>query len=205
MTIKRALISVYDKTGIVDFASRLAEMGIEIIATEGTLNVLRKKGIASIEPVSAITGFPEILGGRVKTEHPLLIGGILALQEKREHLLEVEKLGIRTIDMVICNLHPFKESGDQEFDVKSVVNHIDIGGPNLIRAAAKNYSNVVVIINPKEYHGILQELLKNGDVSKKKRFHLAVKAFLETATYDLRLYNFLKAHTANNNVQQPTT
>jgi len=110
MTIRRALISVYDKTGIVDFASELGKLEIEMIATNGTLKILKKGGIRFIKHVSNVTEFPEILGGRVKTGHPKLIGGILALRDKKEHLNELERLGIKTIDMVVCNLHPFDPS-----------------------------------------------------------------------------------------------
>jgi phosphoribosylaminoimidazolecarboxamide formyltransferase/IMP cyclohydrolase len=192
MRIKRALISVYDKTGIVDFARELNRLGIEIIATDGTLKILKKGGIQFVKHVSDVTKFPEILGGRVKTEHPKLIGGILALRDKKEHMNELERLEIKPIDMVVCNLYPFKKLINQGIDLKVALENIDIGGPNLVRAAAKNFENVVVIVNPKRYGQVLQELKKKGEVSAETRSVLAIEAFKETARYDSVIYKFLK-------------
>ena len=192
MPIKRALISVYDKTGIVDFARELNKLEIEIIATNETLKILKKGGIRFIKHVSDVTGFPEILGGRVKTEHPKLIGGILALRDKKEHLNELERLGIKTIDMVVCNLYPFEKSINRQVDLNSALENIDIGGPNLIRAAAKNFENVVVIVNPNSHGHVLQELKKKGDVGVETRAILATEAFKETARYDSLIYKFLE-------------
>lgn len=192
MTIKRALISVYDKTGIVDFARELNKLGIEIIATDGTMKILKKGRIQFAKHVSDVTEFPEILDGRVKTEHPKLIGGILALRNKKEHMKELEKLGIKPIDMVVCNLYPFEKMINQGADLKTALENIDIGGPNIIRAAAKNFENVVVIVNPNRYGQILQELKKKGDVSTETRSILAAEAFKETARYDSIIYKFLE-------------
>jgi phosphoribosylaminoimidazolecarboxamide formyltransferase/IMP cyclohydrolase len=192
MPIKRALISVYDKTGIVDFARELNKLGIEIIATSGTLKTLKKGGIPSVKHISEVTKFPEILGGRVKTEHPKLIGGILALRDKKEHMNELERLEIKPVDMVVCNLYPFEKLINRGVDLKTALENIDIGGPNLIRAAAKNFENVVVIVNPKKYCQILQELKNKGDVSVKTRALLAIDAFKKTARYDSIIYEFLE-------------
>jgi len=192
MMVKRALISVYDKTGIVDFARDLNKLGIEIIATGGTLEILKKGGIQFVKHVSDVTKFPEILGGRVKTEHPKLIGGILALRDKKEHMNELERLGIKTVDMVVCNLYPFEKLINRGVDLKTALENIDIGGPNMIRAAAKNFENVVVIVNPNRYDQVLQELKKKGDVSTETRSILAIEAFKETARNESTIYKFLE-------------
>ena len=192
MTIKRALISVYDKIGIVDFARELNKLGIEIIATGGTLEILKKGGIQFVKHVSDVTKFPEILGGRVKTGHPKLIGGILALRDNKEHMNELERLGIKPVDMVVCNLYPFEKLINRGVDLKGAMENIDIGGPNLIRAAAKNFENVVVIVNPNRYDQVLQELKKKGDVRTETRSVLAIEAFKETARYEFIIYKFLE-------------
>ncbi len=190
--MKRALISVHDKIGIVDFAGELNKLGIEIIATSGTLEVLKKGGVQLVKHVSDVTEFPEILGGRVKTEHPKLLGGILALRSRKEHMNELQRLGIETIDMVVCNLHPLRKVIDGGAGLEIVLEYIDVGGPNLIRAAAKNFENVVVIVNPNRYCQVLEELEKSGEVGIETRSKLAVEAYRETARYDQMIYEFLK-------------
>jgi phosphoribosylaminoimidazolecarboxamide formyltransferase/IMP cyclohydrolase len=192
MIMKRALISVYDKTGIVSFAGKLGKLGFEIISTGGTLETLKDGGIRSVKHVSAVTEFPEILEGRVKTEHPKLMGGILALRDKREHMEDLEEHGIEPVDMVVCNLYPFEKVTEQGADLKTALENIDVGGPNMIRAAAKNFENVVVVVNPRRYGQILSELEKNGDVSAETRKALAVEAFKETARYDSAISRFLE-------------
>ena len=192
ITLKRALISVYDKTGIVSFARELSKLGIEIIATDGTLNTLKEGGIRLVKHVSEVTEFPEILEGRVKTGHPKLMGGILALRDKKEHLKDLTRFGIEPIDMVVCNLYPFERLTDQGADLKTALENIDIGGPNMIRAAAKNFENVIVIVNPHRYNQILREIEKNGYVSAETRRILAVEAFKETARYESAIYKFLE-------------
>lgn len=187
MNIKRALISVYDKTGIVDFARELNKLGIVIIATGGTFKTLKKSHV-HVRHVSDVTKFPEILGGRVKTEHPKLIGGVLA--NKSERKSELKKLGIESVDMVICNPYPLEI--DNQVDLKVVLENIDVGGPNMIRAAAKNFENVVVIVNSDRYSQIMEELKNKGDISFKTRFMLATEAFKLTARYDRIIYRFLK-------------
>jgi len=190
--MKRALISVYDKTGIASFAGELAQLEFEIISTGGTLNILKDAGIKSVKHVSEVTDFPEILEGRIKTEHPKLMGGILALRENKEHMNDIERFGIEPIDLVVCNLYPFKKVTEQGADMKTALKNIDIGGPNMIRAAAKNFENTVVVVNPRRYSQVLNEYKKNGDVSIKTRKALAVEAFKETARYDFAIYHFLE-------------
>jgi phosphoribosylaminoimidazolecarboxamide formyltransferase/IMP cyclohydrolase len=192
MIMKRALISVYDKTGIVSFAGELGKLGFEIISTGGTLETLKDGGIRLVKHVSAVTEFPEILEGRVKTEHPKLMGGILALRDKKEHVKDLEKHGIEPVDMVVCNLYPFEKVTAQGADLKTALENIDIGGPNMIRAAAKNFENVVVVVNPRRYGQILSEIKKNGEVSAETRKALAVEAFKETARYDSAISRFLE-------------
>jgi phosphoribosylaminoimidazolecarboxamide formyltransferase/IMP cyclohydrolase len=189
--MERALISVHDKTGIIDFAKELSRRGIEIIATRGTLKLLKKSGIQLVKHVSDITEFPEILDGQVKTEHPAIMGGILALIHKKEHVIELKRLGITPIDIVVCNLCPIKKP-DRAPDLKTSLESIDIGGPNLIRAAAKNFENVVVIVNPEKYDEILKELKKEGYISFETRYRLALDAFKETARYDSVIFKVLK-------------
>jgi phosphoribosylaminoimidazolecarboxamide formyltransferase/IMP cyclohydrolase len=193
MQIKRALISVFDKTGIIDFARDLNKLGIEIIATSGTSAFLKKGGIRFLKQVSEVTNFPEILNGRVKTMHPKLIGGILALRDKKEHMNELERLGIKTVDMVVCNLYPFERVNRRGVDLKVALEEIDIGGPNLVRAAAKNFENVIVVTNSDRYDQVLKELKKKGDVSMETRLDLAIETFRETAKYDLMIYKFLES------------
>jgi len=192
--MKRALISVYDKTGIVSFARELSKLGFEIISTGGTLETLKEGKIRFVKYVSEVTEFPEILEGRVKTGHPKLMGGILALRDRKGHVKDLERHGIEPIDMVVCNLYPFEKVTDQGADMKTALENIDIGGPNMIRAAAKNFENVVVIVNPRRYGQILSEYKKNGDVSVETRKVLAVEAFKETARYDSAIYRFLEKH-----------
>lgn len=189
--MKTALISVYDKTGVVNFARELNRYGIEIIATSGTFDILDKGGVQIVKHISDVTKFPEILEGRVKTEHPTLIAGILALRNKKEHMDELIKLGIQPIDMVVCNLNPLEKVVNLGSSLKTFVKNIDIGGPNLIRAAAKNFEGVVVIVSPKKYRQILQEL-KKGGVCLKTRSILATAAFKETAKYDYTIWRYLK-------------
>ena len=190
--MKRALISVYDKTDIVSFARELGKLGFEIISTGGTLQTLKDGGIRFVKHVSEVTEFPEILEGRVKTEHPKLMGGILALRDKREHIEDLEKRGIEPIDMVVCNLYPFERVTAQGADLKTALENIDIGGPNMIRAAAKNFENVVVVVNPRRYGQILSEYKKNGEVSAETRKAWAVEAFKTTARYDTAISKFLE-------------
>ena len=192
MRIARALISVSDKTGIVEFARGLQELGIEIISTGGTAKVLRESG-AKVKDISEFTGFPEILEGRVKTLHPKVHGGLLAIREKGEHIQDLRKHGIEPIDLVIVNLYPFEKTIRSGGTIEEAIENIDIGGPAMLRSAAKNYRNVVVIVNPNEYNEVLKELReKNGELSDKTRERLAVEAFAHTARYDTIISNYLR-------------
>jgi phosphoribosylaminoimidazolecarboxamide formyltransferase/IMP cyclohydrolase len=190
--MKRALISVHDKTGITSFAKELNKLGIEVISTGGTLETLKEAGLRSVKHVSEVTGFPEILEGRIKTEHPKLMGGILALRDNTEQLNELEMHGIEPIDMVVCNLYPFETVTRQGADLKTALENIDIGGPNMIRAAAKNFENVVVVVNPSRYSQIVKEIKNSGDVSAETRKALAVEAFETTVTYDKAICRYLE-------------
>jgi phosphoribosylaminoimidazolecarboxamide formyltransferase/IMP cyclohydrolase len=190
--IKRTLISVFDKTGIVEFCRNLHKLGIEIIATGGTTRLLRDNKIP-VKNVSDVTGFPEILSGRVKTLHPKILGGILALREKEEHVSELKKHNIVPIDMVVSNLYPFeKVTSKEDINLKEALDNIDIGGTNMIRAAAKNFENVAVVVDPKDYEPVIKELKESGDLSKKTRSRLAIEAFRHTAKYDWIIHKFLE-------------
>lgn len=181
--IKRALISVSDKRGLVEFAKELNRLGVEIISTGGTAKTLKEAGINVID-VSQYTGFPEIMDGRVKTLHPLIHGGILARRDNPEDIERMKQLGIKPIDMVVVNLYPFEATVKKEgVTLEEAIENIDIGGPTLLRAAAKNYKDVVVIVDSDDYSAILEEL-KKGDVSMDKRIELAKKVFSHTARYD---------------------
>ena len=188
--IRRALLSVSDKTGIVDLARSLNEMGIEIISTGGTAKAIESAGIP-VRRVEEITGFPEMLDGRVKTLHPVIHGGILALRNE-EHLKQIEEHGIEPIDMVVVNLYPFEKVAKKEdATIEELIENIDIGGPTLIRSAAKNHENVVVISNPNRYDEVIEAMIEEGDVPMELRKELALEAFAHTAAYDSRIYSVL--------------
>lgn len=189
---RRALISVYNKTGVIHFARELNRLGFELIASSGTFTVLKNGGVPLVKQVSDVTTAPELLDGRVKTLHPTLMGGILALRDKKEHLNELTRLNIKPIDVVVCNFSPLARLNERDRDLQTFLNRIDIGGPALIRAAAKNFPHVVVIVNPERYDPILQELEQNGDVSIETKAALAIEAFQKTASYDHAIYRLLK-------------
>ena len=174
----RALISVSDKTGIVEFAKELADLGIEIISTGGTYKKLKEAGINAME-ISELTGFPECLDGRVKTLHPKVHAGILAMRSKEEHMKQLKDLGVDTIDFVVVNLYPFKQTILKEGVTRAeCVENIDIGGPTMLRSAAKNYQDVTVITDPNDYEIVLNELKSNGTVSIDTKFYLMNKVCL---------------------------
>ncbi|NBJ69367.1 MULTISPECIES: bifunctional phosphoribosylaminoimidazolecarboxamide formyltransferase/IMP cyclohydrolase [Clostridia] len=180
---KRALISVYDKQGITSFAEKLVEAGYEIISTGGTLNTLQEAGIPALA-VEDITTFPEILDGRVKTLHPMIHGGLLAKRDNSEHLQQLQGNDITPIDLVVVNLYPFKETVTKEtVSHEEIIENIDIGGPSMLRAAAKNYQAVTVIVDPVDYECVLQEI-QHGAVTMEKRKQFAAKVFQHTAAYD---------------------
>ena len=188
----RALISVSDKTGIVEFASKLNELGIEIVSTGGTYNKLKDAGLPVIG-ISEVTGFPECLDGRVKTLHPNIHAGLLAMRSNPEHMKQVKELKVDLIDLVIVNLYPFKQTiMKPNVTLEDAIENIDIGGPTMLRAAAKNYQDVSVIIDPADYDQVITELKENGKVSVKTNFYLAAKVFNHTAYYDSMIANYLK-------------
>lgn len=186
---KRALVSVSDKTGVVEFCKGLVKCGFEIISTGGTAKALKDAGLKVIG-ISEITGFPECLDGRVKTLHPNVHAGLLAMRSNPEHMAQLEKLNINTIDVVCVNLYPFKATLAKGADFAECVENIDIGGPTMIRAAAKNYQDVAVIVDPKDYDKVLEELA-NGGVSLDTKKYLQYKVFAHTAVYDSLISNYL--------------
>lgn len=188
--IRNALISVYDKEGIVSLARGLTRSGINILSTGGTARFLMDHRIP-VRRIADYTGFPEILEGRVKTLHPRIHAGILAIRSKKKHLLDIKKLGIEPVDMVIANLYPFeKTAGIAGIGLDEVLEMIDIGGPTMVRAAAKNFRHVIVVVDPQDYPLVLNELKENGNVSQKLRFELAIKAFQHTGNYDMTINSF---------------
>lgn len=192
LKIRRALISVWDKKGIAEFAKKLAEFGIDIVSTGKTAILLRRAGV-SVKEVATLTSFPEILSGRVKTLHPKVFGGILANKKHPLHMEEMRSLGIQPIDMVVVNLYPFMEKAKEKLSWDEMIEYIDIGGPSMIRAAAKNFKNVVCISDSRQYKLILGELQKNkGFVSEQILKGLAENAFYATKEYDNAIYNYFK-------------
>lgn len=189
--IERALISVSDKTGVVEFARELQKLGVEIISTGGTSRLLKENNIQVIE-ISEYTGFPEIMDGRVKTLHPMVHGGLLALRDNETHKKQMKELGIKPIDMVVVNLYPFEKTvAKKDVTLEEAIENIDIGGPSMIRSASKNYKHVVVVVNPKRYEFIIEDLKANhNDISEKMRFELAVEAFRTTGRYDRIIANY---------------
>ncbi len=184
MEYKNALISVFDKEKIVDFAKELKKLGIHIISSGGTAKVLRDSGI-TIKEVSELSGFPEMLDGRVKTLHPVIHAGILARRNNKEHMNILKKHKINTIDIVVCNLYPFEETIKKtKVSQEEIIENIDIGGPTLIRAAAKNFEDVVILTNPNQYDEILKCLIEKNEVDLFIRKNLAIEAFSHTAQYD---------------------
>jgi len=181
---RRALISVSDKNGLVELGRELADLGFEIISTGGTARALKEAGLAVTE-AAEVTGFPEILGGRVKTLHPFIHGAILACPDREEQRIDLEKHGIKPIELVVVNLYPFEQTVAREgTGVEEAVENIDIGGPTMIRAAAKNHAFVSVVVNPTSYGAVVEELKKTGSVSFETRRRLAAEAFAHTSGYD---------------------
>ena len=192
-TVKRALISVSDKGGIVDFAKELAGLGIELISTGGTYRLLKENGL-SVKEVSEVTGFPEMLDGRVKTLHPKVHAGILARRDVPEHMKAIADKGIDTIDMVVINLYPSKQTVLKEgATLDEIVENIDIGGPSMIRAAAKNYKSVAVVTSPDQYPPILEQLKSKGELDEALLSKLMSEAFITTANYDAMIASQMNA------------
>ncbi|MGH7317087.1 MAG: bifunctional phosphoribosylaminoimidazolecarboxamide formyltransferase/IMP cyclohydrolase, partial [Candidatus Rokuibacteriota bacterium] len=191
--VRRALVSVHDKTGVVEFARGLAALGAEILSTGGTAKLLRESGVPVVD-VAEVTGFPEMLDGRVKTLHPGVHGGILARRELPEHLAALERHGIRPIDLVAVTLYPFEQTVARPgVTLEEAIENIDIGGPSLIRGAAKNHAHVAVITDPGQYGPVLDELQRSdGGLSDATRFRLAFEAFRRTAQYDAAIAAYLR-------------
>ena len=188
----RALISVSDKTGIVEFSKELANLGIEIISTGGTYKKLKEEGIKAME-ISELTGFPECLDGRVKTLHPIVHAGILAMRSNPNHMKQLADLKIDTIDFVIVNLYPFRTTILKDGVTRAeAVENIDIGGPTMLRSAAKNYQDVTVVTDPEDYEKVLLELKKDKKVSLDTKFYLMQKVFMHTSNYDTMIADYLK-------------
>ena len=190
--MKRVLISVSDKTGIIEFAKVLISSGFEIISTGGTLKALTDANIPAIA-VSSVTDFAECLDGRVKTLHPAIHGGILAIRDNESHMKHIADLGIEPIDMVVVNLYPFKKTILKEnVTLEEAIENIDIGGPAMVRSAAKNYKSVAIVTDPADYDKIIGEIKTEGAVSSATKIYLSAKAFAHTATYDALIADYLR-------------
>jgi phosphoribosylaminoimidazolecarboxamide formyltransferase / IMP cyclohydrolase len=190
--IKRALISVSDKTGIVELAKELASLGVEIISTGGTERAIKESGVKVIN-ISDVTGFPECLDGRVKTLHPKVHAGLLAMRSNPEHMRQIKELDIEPIDLVVINLYPFKQTIMKDgVKLEEAIENIDIGGPTMLRSAAKNYQDVTVVVDPADYEKVVGELKAAGQVSRKTKFYLAYKVFEHTSYYDTLISTYLR-------------
>ncbi|MBI4775701.1 MAG: IMP cyclohydrolase [Deltaproteobacteria bacterium] len=194
--VERALISVTDKTGIVEFARKLGELGVEILSTGGTARALKEGGV-TVKEVSEYTGFPEMLDGRVKTLHPKIHGGILYIRENREHLRQVKEYGIAPIDLLVVNLYAFEKTVAREgCTLDEAIENIDIGGPTLLRSSAKNFKYVTVVVDPADYGRVLKELgERSGSTTLATRFYLARKVFKLTNRYDAAISRYLEGQT----------
>lgn len=190
----RALISVYCKEGIYEFAKFLSDRGVEIISTGGTYKYLKEKGIDVVE-INKVTGFDEILDGRVKTLHPKIHGGLLAVRDNEEHVKQLKDRDIEYIDFVVVNLYPFFEKVTEDLTDDEKIEFIDIGGPSMLRSAAKNHKYVVPICDPRDYKVVMEELEKNNEVSQQTRRYLAGKVFNLTSAYDAAISNYLLGDT----------
>ena len=189
--ISRALLSVSNKSGLAEFAKGLAKLGVEIISTGGTAKLLREKGL-KVRDISELTGFPEMLDGRVKTLHPKIHAGILARRDSAAHMNAIARTGIEPIDLVVVNLYPFQATvADPDCRLEDAVENIDIGGPTMLRAAAKNHGGVAVLVDPADYAPVLEQIRATGAVSEATRLALAKKVFAHTAAYDGAIANYL--------------
>ena len=189
----KALISVSDKTGVVEFAKGLVALGWEILSTSGTMKLLKESGVP-VTSVSDVTGFPEICDGRVKTLHPKIHGALLARRDSPEHMKELKDNGIDTIDLVCVNLYPFRETiAKPDVTMEDAVEHIDIGGPSMLRSAAKNWESVTVVCNPADYETILSEIKADGNTTRETRLKLSAKAYTHTAEYDMAISTYMRA------------
>src|SRR5438270_5704282 len=195
MTVARALISVSDKTGLVEFARGLAGLGIEILSTGGTAAMLAKEG-SKVLQVTDFTGATEMLGGRVKTLHPKVHGGILARRKLAADQADMQKQGLQPIDLVVVNLYPFREAVAKGLPYEEVIENIDIGGPSMVRSAAKNAQYVTVVVDPADYKMVLAELQQKREVHESTRRRLQARAYAHTAAYDAAIAGWLAEQTA---------
>ncbi|MGN0009532.1 MAG: IMP cyclohydrolase [Desulfovibrionaceae bacterium] len=192
LPIRRAILSVTDKTGLPDFARFLHDNGVELISTGGTKRALEAAGLP-VTPVDAITGFPEILGGRVKTLHPMIHGGILADKDNPEHMATLQEKGIRTFDLVCVNLYDFAGAVERKLSLLQAVEEIDIGGPTMLRATAKNYHSMLVLPSPQWYQDAMNEMKEHGmRVTLAFRQAMASRAFEATSRYDALITSYLR-------------
>lgn len=191
--IKRVLISLSDKTGAVEFAKNLADFSVEFLSTGGTAKILRDSGLV-VKDVSEYTGFPEMLDGRVKTLHPKIHGALLGLRSNPEHVETMKKHGIEPIDMIVVNLYPFKETISRPgCTFEDAIENIDIGGPTMLRSAAKNFQSVTVVTDPADYSQVIEFMKKNnGEVSAEFNLKLAYKVFKATSEYDKMISDYLE-------------
>src|SRR6202035_4289370 len=188
--VTRALLSVSDKTGLIEFARALASHGIELVSTGGTAKAIAGAGL-KVRDVSELTGFPEMMDGRVKTLHPLVHGGLLAIRDNPEHAQAMKSHGIAPIDLLVVNLYPFEATVEKGADFEECIENIAIGGPAMIRAAAKNHDDVAVVVEPQDYQAVLDELGANeGKTTLALRRRLAAKAYARTAAYDAAISNW---------------
>ncbi len=200
LRVRRALLSVYDKTGITSFASELVKMGVEIYSTGGTYRMLSESGINALK-IEDYTGFPEMMGGRVKTLHPKIHGGILANSSVPEHIESMNTHGILRFDMVVVNLYPFREAVEKGKSFEDIIENIDIGGPSMVRSAAKNFKDTVVVTSPDDYYLTASEMEKNdGGISLETRYAFAMKAFSLTALYDGYISSYFSSVDCRGNV-----
>lgn len=191
--IQRALLSVSDKKGLVEFATGLQKLGIELLSTGGTADAIQRAGL-TVRTVQAFTGSPEMFGGRVKTLHPRVHAGILWRRDDPSHRVQAAQYAVESIDIVVVNLYPFRETVARGASFAECIENIDIGGPAMIRSAAKNHQDVVVLVDPSDYEVVLVQLKTNGDVSPATRLRLTAKAFLLTANYDSAVATYFAGH-----------
>ncbi len=191
--VKRVLISVTDKTGVVDFARALSEeFGATIISTGGTARAIAEAGVA-VTPIEEVTGFPEMMDGRVKTLHPKVHGGLLARRDSEEHMAQAAELGIEMIDMVVVNLYAFEKTVEGGADFATCIENIDIGGPSMLRSSAKNFESVAVVTDPASYDAILEEMRANGGATTREtRQKLALRVFQTTGAYDTAIAEWME-------------
>lgn len=204
MTVKRALVSVSNKEGIVPFVQGLVDLGFEVVSTGGTKKALQDAGV-SVIGISDVTGFPEILDGRVKTLHPKIHGGLLAMRESADHRKQLEEHEITTIDLVVVNLYPFQQTiAKPDVTYADAIENIDIGGPSMLRAAAKNHAHVAVVVDPTDYEKVLAELKEGNEVTLETRRKLAAKVFRHTASYDAVIAEYLTKEVGEENPESLT-